>query len=517
MDSIDAKRARLLSGAAPRVLDCFSGCGGFSLGLQRLGWTMLGGVEHEAERARTYAWNLHRHDPEEMRQIHAKPRDMLSTEPRALIQELSPSAPDAVDIIVGGPPCQAYARVGRAKLREIAEHPEAFLNDERGQLYAAYVRYVKELQPLMVIMENVPEILNYGGENIGELAANELESLGYVVRYTLLNAAWYGVPQTRERFFLLGYHRSLGAAPTFPAPTHTLVLPPGYAGARGHALKLINSPKQLSLVRNSAGELARPTHHYVEVLPSPELTLQAVGCEDALGDLPVLLEVPPKGAPRKLGIALPYRAAEQSVYRALMRHWPGFESSGNAVTANVCRYNGKDRHLFERLHEGADYPAAVSLAEQLLQEELVSLRRQGHSLVEGTPEYLALREKIVPCYDPSKFPNRWRKLERRRPARTLMSHLKKDCYSHIHYDDQQARTVTVREAARLQSFPDGFEFPCSMVEAFGQIGNAVPPLLSWAIGQEVQRMLDRAMAEQEAALTIEEGGAVAGQRQDRAA
>jgi DNA (cytosine-5)-methyltransferase 1 len=70
-----------------------------------------------------------------------------------------------------------------------------------------------------------------------------------------------------------------------------------------------------------------------------------------------------------------------------------------------------------------------------------------------------------------------------------MAHLGKDSYSHIHYDSEQARTISVREAARLQSFPDGFLFSGSMNAAFRQIGNAVPPLMARAIGGEVMKAL----------------------------
>jgi DNA (cytosine-5)-methyltransferase 1 len=89
----------------------------------------------------------------------------------------------------------------------------------------------------------------------------------------------------------------------------------------------------------------------------------------------------------------------------------------------------------------------------------------------------------VPPYDPGKFPNKWRKMEPDEPARTLMAHLGKDSYSHIHYDSDQARVLSVREAARLQSFPDGFKFSGTMNPAFRQIGNAVPPLLAHALAE----------------------------------
>jgi DNA (cytosine-5)-methyltransferase 1 len=100
---------------------------------------------------------------------------------------------------------------------------------------------------------------------------------------------------------------------------------------------------------------------------------------------------------------------------------------------------------------------------------------------EGTEAWKLLEAEFVPPYDPGKFPNKWRKMEADAPARTLMAHLGKDSYSHIHHDSRQARTISVREAARLQSFPDGFRFCGTMNPAFRQIGNAVPPLMAKAV------------------------------------
>ena len=96
---------------------------------------------------------------------------------------------------------------------------------------------------------------------------------------------------------------------------------------------------------------------------------------------------------------------------------------------------------------------------------------------------------MVPPYDPEKFPNKWRKLEPDRPSCTLTAHLGKDAYSHIHYDSDQARTISVREAARLQSFPDGYVFSGAMNSAFRQIGNAVPPLMAQAIAIRLAELL----------------------------
>ena len=155
------------------------------------------------------------------RRSTARARDITVTHPEDLADELDlgPVA-TAIDVIVGGPPCQAFARVGRSKLREIDEHPEAFKHDPRARLYQEYLRYVDAFQPLAVLMENVPDVLNHGGQNIAEEICEVLEDKGYVCGYTLLNAAYYGVPQTRERMFLIGYRREVAEQVAFPAPTH---------------------------------------------------------------------------------------------------------------------------------------------------------------------------------------------------------------------------------------------------------------------------------------------------------
>ena len=113
---------------------------------------------------------------------------------------------------------------------------------------------------------------------------------------------------------------------------------------------------------------------------------------------------------------------------------------------------------------------------------------------EGSEQWQALRQSIVPPYDPGKFPNKWWKLEPLKPSRTLTAHIGKDTYSHIHYDSYQSRTISVREAARLQSFPDGFRFSGAMNAAFKQIGNAVPPLLGKVVAESLKRQIDAGVA-----------------------
>ena len=167
-----------------------------------------------------------------------------------------------------------------------------------------------------------------------------------------------------------------------------------------------------------------------------------------------------------------------------MKGWSGFES-GEGVYDHVIRYLPRDYPLFARLKEGDQYPEAHSLALVMFGEELSRLASKGVYVGPGTAEYIRLKNSIVPPYSAIKFPNKWRKISRDEPVRTIMAHLSKDGYSHIHYDNNQARTISVREAARLQSFPDGFAFVGAMNQAFAQIGNAVPPLVAKAIAAEI--------------------------------
>lgn len=487
-DAILRKLARLRTAAKPRVLDLFAGCGGISLGFEAAGFEMRGSVEFDPDAARSHGLNFHAGA-----ETHSQPIDITKTTPADLCRQLDlGDVADAFDIVVGGPPCQAFARVGRSKLREIEEHPEAFIHDPRAQLYKKYLEYVDAFQPLAVLMENVPDILNHGGQNIAEETCEVLEAKGYACGYTLLNAAFYGVPQMRERMFLIAYRQELGTRVSFPSPTHWLVLPPGYEGSRSVALKTLRN-----LVDQAHSYIAPPA-------ATPDLP-PAVTAEDALGDLPAInaRELLAAGkiarGARRFDTPVGYSRRKPSAYAELMRTWPGHEAPGEGLADHVIRYLPRDYELFARMDPGDQYPEAYTHAVKMFQERLAAARARGEKLTDGSEKYKALWDSIVPPYDASKFPNKWRKMWRDQPARTLMAHLGKDGYSHIHYDSKQARTISVREAARLQSFPDGFRFSGTMNPAFKQIGNAVPPLMAKALAIHMMQTIKQAITQKEAA------------------
>ncbi|MBM7046250.1 DNA cytosine methyltransferase [Rhizobium lusitanum] len=480
---IRQKIQRLHAGARPRVLDLFSGCGGISLGFQAAGYEIVAAIENDPEAARSHGLNFHHGEDR-----HSIARDITATSPADLTTALGlGSAASAFDVIVGGPPCQAFARVGRSKLREIAEHPEAFRHDPRARLYIEYLAYVEACAPLAVVIENVPDMLNHGGHNLAAEIGEILAGKDYVVRYTLLNAAFYGVPQMRERMILIAIRKELADDVEFPAPTHWIDLPSGYQGSRAVALKLATGKDLLTAAAGGSGYKAAPEAD--ETLPP------AVCTQEAIGDLPeimareLLAEGTLRRGTRRLDAMLPYGGHnQQNDYVKAMRAWPGFEG-GSHVRDHVIRYLPRDYRIFAGLKPGDQYPEAHRYALSLFESELDRLQALGERPEDGGSEWDALKAAFVPPYDAGKFPNKWRKMEAVTPARTLLAHLGKDGYSHIHYDSRQARPISVREAARLQSFPDGFRFAGTMNPAFRQIGNAVPPLLARAIAQTLHRQL----------------------------
>jgi DNA (cytosine-5)-methyltransferase 1 len=197
------KLSRLSSGAPPRVLEICSGCGGLSLGLVGAGFELAAHLEIDREAAESYFLNFGcGRAPDEP---WATRRDMVNYSAQELVSDLNFKTGTAAsfDVLAAGLPCQAFARIGRSKLREIAGKEDAFQRDPRAALYRRFLDYVHDTQPLAIIIENVPDILNFGGHNVPEEICDALEAAGYQAAYTILNAAYYGVPQVRERLFVL--------------------------------------------------------------------------------------------------------------------------------------------------------------------------------------------------------------------------------------------------------------------------------------------------------------------------
>ncbi len=481
------KLLRLQQGAPIRYMDVFAGCGGISLGFLTAGFTPVASIENDPWAAKSHGANFGRRSAGGDHPAHHVPRDATIEDAASVFKDvgLDGCVEDQIDVLVGGPPCQAFARVGRAKLREQAHRrqeltaDQAFLVDGRVSLWERYVHFIRTTKPVALLMENVPDILNHGGTNVAELVSESLAAEGYEVAYTLLNAAWYGVPQTRERMILVGFHRASGIAPSFPTPTHHVDLPAGYAGSKNTARRVVNEQGSV---------------HHRWIADPPRSAPPTPTAAQALADLPaiyaldLLREQRLRRGAKDPSEPVAYTSTTPSTpYARLMREWRGFAT--NATTGHVFRYLPRDYKIFAEIGAGWEYPQVHAHVERKIATWLAERKRQGLSTDARDPD---VRDYITAWripYDPSKFPNKWWKLHADRPVRTLLAHLGKDSYSHIHYDSEQARTITVREAARLQSFPDGFVFRGSMNPAFRQIGNAVPPLFAYAIAMGMRASL----------------------------
>ncbi|MCL2676815.1 MAG: DNA (cytosine-5-)-methyltransferase [Streptococcaceae bacterium] len=169
-----------------RIIDLFSGAGGLSLGFENAGFENLFSVEYNHEAAKTYITNFPAH-----KLIEDDIKSISNDEILKLVGR------NGVDVIIGGPPCQGFSMAGNIGRK--------FIDDERNQLFREFVRFVDVIQPKMFVMENVARLDTHNkGQTIQEIL-NEFEKVGYQVKKEVLQAADYGVPQKRQRIFIVGY------------------------------------------------------------------------------------------------------------------------------------------------------------------------------------------------------------------------------------------------------------------------------------------------------------------------
>lgn len=443
-------------------LDLFAGAGGFSLGAEAAGFLVLGAVELDNVAARTLRLNF---GERPLDRLGAADGDIAKLTPGLVTQMQRQAGIGELDLLVACPPCQGYSRVGRGKLDSLAEVDKAHVSDSRNFLYHHAIRLLEKLRPRAFAFENVTGILHHGRRNVAEEVCRAVSAAGYSAKCAILNCAWYGVPQTRERVVILGFREDLGVEPKFPLRRHEVSL------SRGHLSVAELSPKTWadSTCFVSWREIPVATD------ASPART---VG--EALADLPPFtahLAALASGtrirSRRDFFGPVPYRGAPPNDYCRLMRHW-GARLVSDAVRDHFCRWTPRDFETFRRMPPGARYPQAHALAEQRYCEA-------GAHFVETGVGTMPTKAEFVPPYPLDCFEDKWRKLIADQPAWTITAHLAQDTYSHIHFDSGQARAITPREAARLQSFPDAYQFAGNTGDMFRQIGNAVPPLLARAI------------------------------------
>jgi DNA (cytosine-5)-methyltransferase 1 len=443
----------------PTVLDLFAGAGGMALGFHAAGAKCIGAVEYDQAAAKTFERNLG--GAGDLKMFGGPVNGDVNQIP---VEDLCAGLSSSPTVIVGGPPCQGFSRIGRAKQASLLGEKERITrggvtDPGRNLLYQYFLGAVRHAMPMAFVMENVPGMREHLGNDFSKRISREAQYIGYNVRYFLLDAAQYGVPQHRWRLFFVGLRSDLGhlAVPRPPKYTHE-------PSAKPNGSKLPEDPWMI----------AGPD------LPSAENLKPPVTVREAIGDLPRLtshLNDPPK-PPRDS--ALPLRR-EPSEYVQMLRDWPGFEAP-DRITGNWFRFTRRDFATFREMAQGDCYPEAVQIANSLLRKSVSSMDSPPRP---GSKRWNELKAQHVPPYRNDAFKDKWQKLVADKPSWTLVAHLSKDTYSHIHYDSRQARMISIREAARLQSFPDGMRFEGNYGEQFKQIGNAVPPVLARAIAEEL--------------------------------
>ena len=214
------------------VLDLFCGTGALSYGLETYGkrFRTVGGIDLDANATRTASAN------------HPKATILCDAIERVSPADmLARTGAGAIDVIVGGPPCQGFSSLRPSRGLD--------LNDPRNSLYKQFVKYVRALQPSIFLLENVVGLLTIDRGRLLSQMVDAFRRSGYRTDWRVLNAANYGVPQKRERFFLIGIHGDLhfSGGPIFPAPTHR------FTG------KVIGTVLKDKYIRNSTGGIPAVT------------------------------------------------------------------------------------------------------------------------------------------------------------------------------------------------------------------------------------------------------------------
>jgi DNA (cytosine-5)-methyltransferase 1 len=180
------------------VLDVFCGAGGLSTGFERAGFDVIAGIDLNTDYLYTFEQNHN-----DARAVRA---DLMDTSPAVVFEE-NDLRPTDVDVLVGGPPCKGFSLAGN-------RDPD----DERNTLVDSYLDFVEHAHPTVFVMENVPGLLSMLDGAVIKHVFSRAEQMGYTAEYRVLNAADFGVPQTRRRVFVVGH--TTGETPQFPVPTH---------------------------------------------------------------------------------------------------------------------------------------------------------------------------------------------------------------------------------------------------------------------------------------------------------
>lgn len=391
-------------------IDLFAGCGGLSEGFYRQGFKALAHVEIDHWACETLRTRMRYYKYKDIDKEVIE-HDITSDD---IIERLDKAVNgQEVDIIIGGPPCQAYSTAGRVR------DAKGMASDARNYLFESYVNILGYYKPKIFVFENVTGILS--AQVDGSLIFPKvLSALGK--DYNVIgdpdilvhNTAEYGVPQLRKRVIIIGVRKDI----------------------KKDVIDIYKDVKKTHWLPESNVEDRLKKERFVDVA-------------QALGDLP----------PVEPGCDASTKEFNYPCNNDFLRRVgkPGI----NPLMDHVARkHNDLDRERFRVMI--ANHWSFGELRKKMPQYEHEHARVFDNSYVV-----------------------QWWNL----PSKTILAHIHKDGFQFIHPDGAQARSFTVREAARIQSFPDDFEFKGSRGEKYKQIGNAVPPLFAEALAISIKKNL----------------------------
>jgi len=430
-----------------KMLDLFAGAGGISLGFE-LVRNKSGNPVFELHRA----LEIDKYACDTLRVRHGSEKIIEGdiTNPD-IVNKVISECKNKVSIVIGGVPCQSFSLIGPRS--GYGKKSEKFRTDERDNLYKYFRDVVAEIKPNIVVIENVRGILSKKdaeGNKVIDKLLSDFENLGYSFenekgnRHFLLNAADYGVPQKRDRVILIGIKK------------------------RWKNIKI------KSIKPTHFDPLSSDTHDLIKKGLKPYVTLY-----DAIGDLP------------KVSPMITFTGIALSKRKLIKEKNETINNGKDKIPLNKKRFlnhfqrlgvSGKEFLDFVRPNGYEYIDHHIARSQQLSDIELFGLMKQGE-ISKDFLERMPKKTKRLIKYNMLSFKDKYRKQRLNRPSTTVFAHLEKDGNRFIH--PTQARTFTPREAARLQSFPDDIIFEGPRTKKYRQIGNAVPPLMSYNVAKTI--------------------------------
>lgn len=401
-------------------IDLFAGCGGLSEGFVRAGFVPIAHVEMDKDACNTLKTRSCFHYLEQSGQLDiyeaylkgdisrevlysSVPKEVINTIINSeisnetiedIFNKINRLAGDhEIDMIIGGPPCQAYSLLGR--------HRKEMEDDPRTLLYRQYGKFLNKFKPKGFVFENVPGLLSAKKGQHFQNLKDYFDELGYTVHYKMLDSSDFGVLQTRHRIILVGWRKNADL---------------GYPTFKPQKAKAVVNDLLEDLPELKAGEVVKVASYRAE-------------CNDYLKD---------------------------SGIRTGKDHF---------VCQNITRrLNANDAMIY-------------AFAIQKWNEKRIRVK------------YTDLPVKYRTQKNESSFLDRFKVVDGKGLSHTVVAHLAKDGHYYIHPSLDSCRSISVREAARLQSFPDNFFFEGGRSAMFKQIGNAVPVLMANSIAVEIIKKL----------------------------